>query len=69
MINNKIGRNFPDILAERRIREAKVLLRRGVSIKEVTYMVGFSSQNYFGKSFKRLTGMTPSEYRSYYFIE
>jgi two-component system response regulator YesN len=69
MINNKVGKNFPDILAERRIREAKVLLRRGVSIKEATYEVGFSSQNYFGKTFKRLTGMTPSEYRAHYHFE
>ena len=64
MINNKVGKNFPDILAERRIRQAKVLLRKGISIKKVTYEVGFSSQNYFGKTFKRLTGMTPSEYRA-----
>jgi AraC-like DNA-binding protein len=66
---NKVGKNFPDILAERRIREAKALLRKGVSIKEVTYQVGFSSQNYFGKTFKRLTGMTPSEFREQYHLE
>ena len=63
LIKNKLGSSFPDILANYRIKEAKIRLAKGDSIKEVTYKVGFSSQNYFGKTFKKITGFTPSEYK------
>lgn len=63
LIKKKIGRSFPDLLADYRIRCAKQLLTQGKSAKEVTYEVGFSSQNYFGKTFKKWTGVTPTEYK------
>lgn len=66
LIKKKIGKSFPDLLADCRIRHAKELLRQNRSIKEVTYEVGFSSQNYFGKTFKKVTGQTPTEYRERY---
>lgn len=64
LIKSKAGQSFPDLLAQRRIQEAKRLLQQGASIKAVTYEVGFRSQNYFGKIFKKHTGLTPTEYRS-----
>lgn len=46
------------------ITEAKTLLRYStMSIQEVAYELGFSSQSFFGKYFKHLTGMSPSEYK------
>ena len=63
LIKKKIGKSFPDLLADYRIRCAKQLLAQGKSVKEVTYEVGFSSQNYFGKTFKKWTGVTPTEYK------
>ena len=66
LIKKKIGKSFPDVLADCRIRNAKRLLQQNKSIKEVTYEVGFSSQNYFGKTFKKITGETPTDYKEKY---
>lgn len=45
--------------------EAKHLLSGGhLSVKEVTATLGFPSQSFFGKYFKRNTGMSPAAYRS-----
>lgn len=63
LIKKKIGKSFPDLLADCRIRNAKLLLMQDKSIKEITYEVGFSSQNYFGKTFKKMTGVTPTDYK------
>ena len=57
------GKNFTDVLAERRIEAAKRLLHQKKSIKEVTYETGFNSQNYFSKIFKKYVGCSPREYR------
>lgn len=46
------------------ILEAKTLLRySAMSIQEVAYSLNFSSQSFFGKYFKHLTGMSPSEFK------
>jgi len=63
IIKKNTGKNFTDILAEKRLDEASKLLKENKSIKEVTYMVGFNSQNYFTKVFKKYIGCTPREYR------
>jgi two-component system response regulator YesN len=47
-----------------RIREAMELLKRGrYKIYEVANMVGYKDITYFSTSFKKLTGVSPSEYR------
>lgn len=46
------------------IQQSKILLKfSGKSIQEITYELNFSTQSFFGKYFKRHTGMSPSEYR------
>ena len=45
-----------------RLNEAKRMLANGFSMYETSDALGFSSQNYFSAFFKKLTGMTPSEY-------
>lgn len=53
-----------DFIHHERIARAKTLLAdRRRSITEVCYMVGFRSLNFFINIFKRLTGVSPSEYR------
>ena len=48
-----------------RIERACALLRETVQpISEVAELVGYSDQFHFAKEFKRITGVTPSEYRS-----
>ena len=46
------------------ISEAKNLLRfSGKNIQQVAYALNFSNQSSFGKYFKHLTGMSPTEYQ------
>lgn len=47
------------------ILEAKLLLRNtSKTIQEVSTALNFSDQSFFGKYFKRLTGLSPREYRT-----
>ena len=48
-----------------RIEMAKKLIGLGnMSIKEIAYATGFTDCKYFSTEFKRLVGISPSEYRS-----
>lgn len=58
------GQNFTSYLTEYRVKEAKKLLAQPtVNVKDVGRAVGYSDANYFAKVFKRMTGLSPSEYR------
>lgn len=58
-------KNFIMYLSEFRVEQAKELLAdMTVNIKDISRRVGYRDSNYFTKVFKRLTGLTPSEYRS-----
>ncbi|NQU43735.1 helix-turn-helix transcriptional regulator [bacterium] len=47
-----------------RIERARLFLRdTDLSISEAAYRVGFSSAAYFSRLFKRLTGLSPREFR------
>ncbi len=47
-----------------RIRNAQsLLLRSTLSIKEISYMVGFRDQLYFSRVFRQETGMSPRAFR------
>jgi AraC family transcriptional regulator len=47
-----------------RIERAKPLLKQGdLTIAQIARIVGFSSQSHFGYHFKRLTGVTPRQFR------
>jgi signal transduction histidine kinase/AraC-like DNA-binding protein/CheY-like chemotaxis protein len=53
-----------DYIVSRRLKKAKFLLiNERYTIAEITYMVGFSSPNYFSTVFKTKYGMTPSEFK------
>lgn len=53
-----------DYIMNRRLKKAKyLLLNERYSISEITYMVGFSSPNYFSTVFKSKYGMRPSEFK------
>ena len=51
-------------LTQRRIEQAKSWIVEGLPLAEIAYRLGFSSQAYFTKWFKRLVGATPGAYRS-----
>ena len=47
----------------KKIEEAKPYLEKGnLTITEIALLVGFNDPNYFGKVFKKVTGMTPSQF-------
>ncbi|MGG1312048.1 MULTISPECIES: AraC family transcriptional regulator [Cohnella] len=60
-----VGETFIDFLTRLRIEKAKQLIREDqFSIKEVCYEVGYKDPNYFSRVFKKVTGVSPSEYRA-----
>ncbi|GAC1586335.1 MAG: substrate-binding domain-containing protein [Chitinophagaceae bacterium] len=59
-----IGYNVNDYILTVRLQKAKFLLvNEDLSVSEVAYKVGFSSQAYFSTVFKSKFSVTPSEYR------
>lgn len=62
--NNHAKESFTDYVNKVRISKAKELLvDPNISISEISELVGYSDQSYFGKVFKKATGFTPSTYR------
>lgn len=58
------GKSFREYLNDKRIEEAKRLLRQSCSsIAEVAVNSGYPNADYFVSQFKRMTGMAPSAYR------
>jgi AraC-like DNA-binding protein len=58
------GQTPGQYLSRRRIERAEELLRTAdLSVTEICTLVGFSSLGTFSASFKKQTGLTPSEYR------
>lgn len=56
--------SITDYILNRRLKKASyLLLHEQHSIAEITYMVGFSTPNYFATVFKTRYGCTPSEFR------
>ncbi len=64
LIKQYAGKTFVDALTELRIQKAKQLLA-GSDLKTyaVADAVGFSDPHYFSTIFKKVVGVTPSEYR------
>lgn len=57
------GIRFTDYVTEIKIGEAKKLLRESeYKIYEISEMLGYQNAYYFSKVFKKITGMTPSEF-------
>lgn len=66
-INSMLGKNFSTFIAEYRVRHALELLDSAgedANILSVAFASGFSSKSSFNSAFKKITGKTPSEYRT-----
>lgn len=64
IIKEATGRTAADWIDEFVILEAKNLLRfSGKNIQQIAYELNFPNQSSFGKYFKHLTGMSPSQYQ------
>lgn len=61
---NETGQTLNQYLTEYRMEKAKQLLSDPrYKISEISSKVGYTDGNYFGKSFKKYFGFSPSEYR------
>lgn len=59
------GENISDKIARTRITYACELLENSsFTVKEISEKAGFSNQYYFSSCFKKIKGVTPSQYRS-----
>jgi YesN/AraC family two-component response regulator len=68
VINEKLNQSFFEYIAYYRIREAEEILsdpgQHNLTIEDIAEAVGYNSKSAFNKTFKKMTGKTPSEYRS-----
>lgn len=58
------GRTAMEWIEDSVILEAKTMLKHtDLSIQEIAYKLKFPTQTFFGKYFKRITGMSPKQYK------
>lgn len=64
IIKEATGRSAADWIDECVILEAKNLLRfSGKNVQQIAYELNFNNQSSFGKYFKHLTGMSPTQFQ------
>jgi two-component system, response regulator YesN len=64
LFKENFGQTFIDYLTQKRIELSKSLLTSTEkTFKEICFEVGYHDPNYFSRVFKKITGMTPSEFR------
>lgn len=58
------GENFSSYLNKIRIENAKEMMAdETLTLRFISHKVGFSDESYFNRIFKKITGVTPGEYR------
>lgn len=64
IFSHHAGVSFVDYISTQRVSRAKGLLKFSrLSINKISRQCGFTDQNYFTKVFRKITGITPSQYR------
>lgn len=61
---NMLGMTPHSFYIQSRIRKAQQLLSNGLSIVEVSVTLGFYDQSHFDKYFRKIVGISPSEYKN-----
>ena len=65
VLKENTGKTTTDIIGNRIIREAKILLKQtGWNISEIAYTLGFEEVAHFSNFFKKQTSVTPLSFRS-----
>lgn len=71
VINTCFDANFFEFINTLRVKEAKALLisieNKEKTVLEILYESGFNSKSAFHRYFKRITGVSPTEYRTKHF--
>lgn len=69
ILNQELNISFYNLLALKRIEKTKELMKEESDIYTLEHIMleaGFQSKSTFNRNFKRIVGMTPSEYRDIY---
>ena len=67
MFKKSTGQNFMDYVIEIRILNARnLLVQTNQDVADIAAKVGYTDLKYFSRIFKKLTNLTPSEYRKLY---
>lgn len=62
---NECGCTIHDYIMDSKIKEAKTLIREHIyNFSQISDMLCFSNPFYFSRVFKKITGMSPSEYKN-----
>lgn len=65
LFKKEVGRNFVDYVAFTRILKSAAFLRKyDYTIDKIATISGFNTSNYYSLTFKKIVGITPSEYRN-----
>ncbi|MEH7493845.1 response regulator transcription factor [Neobacillus niacini] len=65
LFRNEMGITFLEYVTRLRIEKAiKLMKETSLSTEEISFQVGYPNGNYFVKVFKKVTGITVSQYRS-----
>lgn len=65
LFHKTVGESFREHLCRVRVEESKrLLLSTQFPLNQIGLAVGFSDQSYYCKVFKRITGLSPGEYRA-----
>ncbi len=64
LFKEEMNVNFADYLEDLRMKEACRLLKEGVLVAEIAERTGYNSVQSFRRAFKRVLGVSPSEYRT-----
>lgn len=63
LFKKKTGMSYSDYMIELKVKRAKELLKKNMTIREVALAVGYHDPKYFTDIFSKKTGKTPSVYR------
>lgn len=67
LFKKETGMTFVEYLTEKRMERARLLLQKGeMKINAVASAVGYNDSKYFSLIFKRINGMSPTEYQNIY---
>lgn len=69
LFSRRMGISFYQYVLQRRLREARDLICKGMPIETIASKVGFSDYSAFYRAFRREYGMSPRQYRRAYYLE
>ncbi|WP_176087284.1 helix-turn-helix domain-containing protein [Virgibacillus dokdonensis] len=63
VFKEKVGVGFKTYVIQKRIEKAKILLQHNYSVTDVCFTIGYNDLTHFSRTFKKIVGISPSEYR------